>query len=56
MLRHPENDLDVGPVPTVAEMMGEEAPGVIVVLVGEQDAHTVIIYGIRIVVVSPYKT
>jgi hypothetical protein len=40
-------------VPAIAHVMCEEAPGVVIVLVGEDDAHAVIILGTRIGVVSP---
>jgi hypothetical protein len=53
VLRHPEDELDVIVVPAVSEMVGEEAPRVIVVLVGEEDANTVGSFGAAVVVVSP---
>jgi hypothetical protein len=51
--RQPENDLDVGSVPTASDVVGEEAPRVVVVLVGKENAHTVVTLGARIVVVAP---
>lgn len=34
----PEDDLDVGPVPAVTQVVSEETPRVVVVLVREEDA------------------
>jgi hypothetical protein len=51
--RQPENDLDIGSVPAAANVVGKEAPRVVVVLVGEQNAHTVVARRARIVVVAP---
>jgi hypothetical protein len=51
---HPENDLDIGPVPAIADMVGEEAPRVVVVLIGEENAHAIVARRARVVVVSPY--
>lgn len=56
VLGEPENDLDIGPVPAVSEVVGEEAPGVVVVFFGEQDAHAVLVDGTSVVVMSPHKT
>ncbi|KAH9872774.1 hypothetical protein J1614_005168 [Plenodomus biglobosus] len=53
VLGHPEDDLDVGSVPAVAQVVGEETPGMVVVLVGEEDAHAIVVEGLRIVVVAP---
>ena len=53
MSRQPENDLDIRPVPAVADVVREEAPRVIVILVREEDAYSVIALGGYIVVVSP---
>lgn len=50
---HPKDDFDVGPVPAIAQVVREEAPGVVVVLVGEEDAHTVLVEGRSGGVVSP---
>ena len=52
----PEDDLDIGPVPAVAEVVGEEAPRVVVVLFGEQDAHALLVDGAGVVVVPPDQT
>lgn len=41
MLCHPEDELDIIVVPAVAEMVREEAPWVIVVFIGEENADTV---------------
>mgnify|MGYP003624084313 CR=1 FL=1 len=49
----PEDDLDVSPVPAVPKMMCEEAPWVVVVLVREENAYTIVALRIRIVVVAP---
>jgi len=51
--RQPKDDLDVCPVPAVSDMVGEETPGVVVVLVGEKDAYTVGALGVGIVEVAP---
>jgi hypothetical protein len=56
VLGEPEDDLDVGPVPTVSEMVCEEAPGVVVVFLGKEDAHAVLVNGPGVVVVSPDET
>lgn len=56
MTCEPENDLDIGPVPAVSEVMGEETPRVVVVLIWEEDAHTLVTYGVCVVVVAPDDT
>lgn len=56
MSRQPEDDFDIGPVPTVSNMVREEAPWVVVVLIREQNAYTIITLGDRIVIVSPDNT
>lgn len=53
MFGHEEDDLDIRPVPTVAEVVGEETPRVVIVLIWEQNAYTLAIDGSSIVVVSP---
>ena len=53
---YPENQLHIAAVPAVAEMMGEEAPGMVVVLVWEQDANSISSFRICVVVVSPDET
>ena len=50
---HPEDNLDIGLVPAVSEMVGEEAPRVVVVLVGKENAHAVLLCGSSRVVMSP---
>jgi len=37
---YPEDELDIAAVPRVAKVMGEETPGVVVVLVREQDTNS----------------
>lgn len=49
----PEYELDIVVVPAVAQVVGEEAPWVVVVLIREQDPHAIHILRFRIVVVSP---
>jgi hypothetical protein len=49
----PEDDLDVGPVPAVAEVVREEAPGVVVVFLRKEDADAVVTLGGQVVVVPP---
>lgn len=56
MLAQPENDLDVSPVPAVAKVVGEEAPCVVVVLIREENAQTVVALGALVHVVAPDKT
>lgn len=53
MAREPENDLHVCPVPTVSDMVGEETPRVVVVLVREKDAYTIGALRARIIEVAP---
>jgi hypothetical protein len=55
MFGEPEDNFDVGPVPAVSDMVREEAPRMIVVLLGEQDAQTVVADGTGVVVVSPHE-
>jgi hypothetical protein len=50
---HPEDELDVVVVPAVAQVVGEEAPAVVIVLCGEEDAHAVGIFWVSLVVVAP---
>lgn len=50
---HPKDDFDVRLVPAVAEVVGEEAPGVVVVFVGKEDADTILVEGHCGGVVSP---
>jgi hypothetical protein len=52
----PENNLDIGPVPAVSQVVGEETPRVVVVFVGKHDAHTLVSHRAGIVVVSPDET
>lgn len=49
----PEDDLDVGPVPAVSEVVCEEAPRVVFVLIGEHNAQAVVALWIRVAVVAP---
>jgi len=56
VLGEPEDDLDIGPVPAVSEVVGEETPGVVVVFLWEEDAHAVLVDGAGVVVMSPHKT
>jgi len=56
VLGEPEDDLDIGPVPAVSKVMGEETPGVVVVFLWEEDAHAVLVDGTGVVVMSPHKT
>ena len=56
VLGKPEDDLDVGPVPAVSKVVGEEAPRVVVVLFGEKNAHALVSDGAGVVVMSPHKT
>lgn len=53
MLCHPEDELDIVVVPAVSEVVGEEAPGVVVVLVGEEDPYAFSANGVCVVVVAP---
>lgn len=53
MFCKPEDNLDVCPVPAVSDVVGEEAPRVVVVLVWKEDAYTVRAFGRRVVVVAP---
>lgn len=53
MLPHPEDQLDIIAVPAVAQMVGEETPRVVVVLVREEDADSVVALRVSVVVVSP---
>ena len=53
VLRHPEDEPDVVAVPAIAKVVREEAPRVVVVLVGEEDANSIIAHGVSVVVVSP---
>jgi hypothetical protein len=52
----PEDKLDVVAVPAVAQVVGEEAPRVVVVLVGEEDAQTVHSLRVGVGVVTPDQT
>ena len=56
MLSEPEDDLDVGPVPAVSKVVGEEAPGVVVVFLGKQDAYALIADGASVVEMPPDET
>ena len=56
MVAQPEDDLDVGPVPAVAQVVGEEAPCVVVVLIGEEDTQAVGAFGALVHVVAPDET
>jgi hypothetical protein len=56
VVAQPEDDLDVGPVPAVAQVMREEAPGVVVVFVREQNAQAVVALGALVHVVAPDDT
>jgi hypothetical protein len=51
--RKPEDNLDISSMPTASDVVGEEAPGVVVVLVGEQNTHAVVALWACIVVVAP---
>jgi hypothetical protein len=53
VVAQPENELDVVAVPAVAQVVGEEAPGMVVVLVWEENAQTVHALRVRVAVVSP---
>lgn len=53
MFRQPEDDFDIGPMPAVAEMVCEKAPRMIIVLVWEEDAHTIVLHRAGVVVVAP---
>lgn len=53
MLSHPEDELDISPVPTVAQVVGEETPGMVIVLIGEEDADPAVTFLGHAVVVSP---
>lgn len=53
MLCEPEDDLDICPVPAVSDVVGEKAPRVVVVLVGEKDAYTIRAFWGCIIVVAP---
>lgn len=54
MVRQPEDDFDVGPVPAVAQVVREEAPRMVVVLLRKKDPDAVVAGGVRVVVVAPY--
>ena len=56
MLGEPEDDLDVGLVPAISHMVGKEAPGMVVVLFGEEDAHSLVVLGTSVVVMPPDQT
>lgn len=56
MLGEPEDNLDIGPVPAVSQVVGEETPRVVVVFVGKQDADTLLSHGASVVVVPPDET
>lgn len=56
VVTQPENDFYISPVPTVAKVVGEEAPRVVVVLVGEKNAEPIITLGALVHVVAPDKT
>ena len=56
MAAQPEDDLYVGPVPAVAKVVGEEAPWMVVVLIGEKNAQTVSTFGALVHVVAPDET
>lgn len=56
MRSHPEDELDVVVVPTVAQVVSEEAPAVVVVLCGKEDAKAVRAHWVGLVVVTPNDT
>lgn len=56
VVAQPEDDLDVGPVPAVAQVMREEAPGVVVVFVRKQDTQAVGALRALVHVVAPDDT
>ena len=56
VLGEPEDDFDIGSVPAVSEVVGEEGPWVVVVFFGEEDAHAVFIDWAGVVVVAPDET
>lgn len=56
MLGEPEDNLDIGPVPAVSQVVSEETPRVVVVFVGKQDAYTLLSHWAGVVVVPPDKT
>jgi hypothetical protein len=56
VLGEPEDNLDVGPVPAVSKVVGEETPRVVVVLIGEKNAHALVADGAGVVIMSPDKT
>lgn len=53
MRGHPEDELDIVVMPAVAEVVGEEAPAVAVVLCGEENAYAVHTLWLQFVVVAP---
>jgi hypothetical protein len=53
VLTHPEDQFHIVAVPAVAKMMGEETPFMVVVLVGEEDADSVVANGVAVIIVSP---
>ena len=56
VVAQPENNLHVSPVPAVAEVVSEEAPGVVVVFVREEDAQAVGAFRALVHVVAPDET
>lgn len=53
VIPHPEDELDIVVVPAVSKVVGEEAPGMVVVLIREEDANAVIILRAGVVVMAP---
>lgn len=50
---HPENQLHISAMPTVTQMVSEEAPGMVVVLVRKQNSHPVVALWVCTIVVPP---